>query len=62
MFPSAAFAIIVVDNQCPRLLSSLEALGYTGNGIRAGLRRIMVVVEGDVHFTALIVDRLQDPY
>ena len=55
MFPSTSFSIILVDNQCPWLVSCLKALRHLGD--RA--RRISVLVESGVNFPAFIIGSLE---
>ena len=58
MFTCATLSVVFVDDQCPRLSPSFESLRNTGNGILSRLGGVMVVVEGDIHVSAFVVDGL----
>ena len=58
MLTSTAFAIVVVDHQCPGLLAGLEALGNVGNGVRISLGGVVIMVESDVYVATFVVHSL----
>lgn len=60
MFSSATLAVIVVDDESPRLSSSLEALGDTRYCVRWRFGSAVVVVESNVHVATFIVYCLFD--
>jgi hypothetical protein len=55
MLSRTTLAIVVVNNQCPRLIAWFKSLGNSWNCISLWLRRIMVVIERDIDIPALVV-------
>ena len=60
MFPRAALAIVVVNNQRPRLTASFKSFGDSRDAISQGLGRIMVMVKSSIDISALIIYRLRN--
>jgi hypothetical protein len=58
VFTCATFSIVFVNHQCPRLAPSFKSLRDAGDGILFGLEGVVVMIEGDVHVSAFIVDGL----
>ena len=60
MFARTALAVVVVNDERPRLVARLEPLRHCRYGVGLGLRRSMLVVERDVHLAAFVVDSSDD--
>ena len=59
MFACTALPVVLVDNDSPRLVPGLEALGYGGDCVRFGLRRLVLMVKGDIDLSAFVIYRLE---
>ena len=55
-----AFAVVVVDDQSPRLVARLEALRHRGDCVRLRFVCTVLVVERNIHVAAFVVDSSDD--
>jgi hypothetical protein len=55
MLARAAFTVVIIHNQCPRLLSSFKLFG----SLRNGTRHSRIVIKGLVYVASFIVDGLK---
>lgn len=59
MLSRAAFAVVLVNDKSPWLVTGLEAFRYVWNGISRFLGGLVVVIECLVNFTTLVVSSLE---
>jgi hypothetical protein len=58
MLTGTTFAIIVINDQSPRLIASFEPFCDCGNGVGLGLASGMIMVECNIHTAPFVIHSL----